>query len=354
MTAPATPQAIPVSSENGHATVNAHSRTEPTLQTFHESKLLERFGGGHGDAANDLFRRNQQSAFRVARRLLGNEDDALDAVQEGLVKALIHLKDFQGQASFKTWLMHIVRNAALELRRKRERRGRLLQRLHLNHKHDARYGAADQHTPLQEVLDREGEERAQALDDALGRIMISRASHRNAPGLPPAAPEPVLFADRRGARLLREDGARGCGPSSGSCSFGAGRLGLLSPVIAPCHRCRKGNRGPTDRAHRVPALQRDGPPRSAAGVGRSQDLPVFPRSCLGLPPAPPAGWCAGPSPGRHRPTTHQRAGGRRRRGDPAPVLLGIGIGREQFSIGNQYRATLLRPRAHSRPLRSSM
>ena len=37
------------------------------------------------------------AAYRVAYRLLGNEADALDAVQEGFVKALTHLDGFQGR-----------------------------------------------------------------------------------------------------------------------------------------------------------------------------------------------------------------------------------------------------------------
>jgi RNA polymerase sigma-70 factor (ECF subfamily) len=58
----------------------------------------------------------------VAYRLLGNEADALDAVQEGFVKVLTHLPHFQGRSSFKTWLLRVVSNAALDLGRQRGRR----------------------------------------------------------------------------------------------------------------------------------------------------------------------------------------------------------------------------------------
>ena len=60
--------------------------------------------------------------YRVAYRLLGNEADALDAVQEAFVKALSHLKSFRGKSSFKTWLLRVVSNAALDLGRQRGRR----------------------------------------------------------------------------------------------------------------------------------------------------------------------------------------------------------------------------------------
>jgi RNA polymerase sigma-70 factor (ECF subfamily) len=58
----------------------------------------------------------------VAYRLLGNEADALDAVQDGFVKVLTHLADFQGRSAFKTWLLRVVSNAALDLGRQRGRR----------------------------------------------------------------------------------------------------------------------------------------------------------------------------------------------------------------------------------------
>src|SRR5947209_11396714 len=87
-----------------------------------DDELLGRFAAGQPGALDELFRRYRQPAYRVAFRLLGNEADALDAVQEGFVKALTHLAGFQGRSSFKTWLLRVVSNAALDLGRQRGRR----------------------------------------------------------------------------------------------------------------------------------------------------------------------------------------------------------------------------------------
>lgn len=84
--------------------------------------LLARFAAGERTALEVLFRRYRQPAYRVAYRLLSNEADALDAVQEGFVKALTHLAGFQRRSSFKTWLLRVVSNAALDLGRQRGRR----------------------------------------------------------------------------------------------------------------------------------------------------------------------------------------------------------------------------------------
>jgi len=87
-----------------------------------DDDLLARSAAGDRRALDELFCRYRQPAYRVAFRLLGNEPDALDAVQEGFVKALTHLQGFQGRSSFKTWLLRVVSNAALDLGRQRGRR----------------------------------------------------------------------------------------------------------------------------------------------------------------------------------------------------------------------------------------
>jgi len=96
--------------------------TAPCLPAPSDEVLLERFAAGERAALEELFGRYRQPAYRAAYRLLGNEPDALDAVQEGFVKALTHLSGFQGRSSFKTWLLRVVSNAALDLGRQRGRR----------------------------------------------------------------------------------------------------------------------------------------------------------------------------------------------------------------------------------------
>jgi RNA polymerase sigma-70 factor (ECF subfamily) len=88
-----------------------------------DADLLSRFAGGDRSGLDELFRRYRAVAYRVAYRLLGREADALDAVQDGFIKALTHLDRFRGHSSFKTWLLRIVSNAALDLGRHRRRDG---------------------------------------------------------------------------------------------------------------------------------------------------------------------------------------------------------------------------------------
>lgn len=94
----------------------------PRMVPASDEALLEAFGQGDRQALDLLFHRHREAAFRVAYRLLGKEADALDAVQEGFIKVLTHLAGFERRCSFKTWLLRIVSNAALDLGRQRRRR----------------------------------------------------------------------------------------------------------------------------------------------------------------------------------------------------------------------------------------
>src|ERR1700751_6133351 len=61
------------------------------------------------------------SFYRCALRVLGNRDDAEDAVQEALLAAHKHLHQFKGQSQMSTWLTTIVSNCARMQLRKRPR-----------------------------------------------------------------------------------------------------------------------------------------------------------------------------------------------------------------------------------------
>src|SRR5260221_14389614 len=91
----------------------------PCPPSANDEQLLRCFAAGDRQALEELFRRYRLPAYRGAYRLLGNEADALDAVQDGFVKALSHLQSFQGRSSFKKWLVRVVSKASLDLGRQR-------------------------------------------------------------------------------------------------------------------------------------------------------------------------------------------------------------------------------------------
>lgn len=63
--------------------------------------------------------------MRVAYRVVGDADGALDAVQDAFVKIHTHIGSWDQRARFTSWAYRIVTNAAIDgIRRRGARRGR--------------------------------------------------------------------------------------------------------------------------------------------------------------------------------------------------------------------------------------
>jgi RNA polymerase sigma-70 factor, ECF subfamily len=75
---------------------------------------------GDAQAFELLVERHEGRIFSMARRMTRNREDAEDIVQQSFQKAFLHLRKFEGDSLFSTWLTRIAINEALMLlRRKR-------------------------------------------------------------------------------------------------------------------------------------------------------------------------------------------------------------------------------------------
>ena len=81
--------------------------------------LLARVGGGDGGAFEELVERHHRRLLRVCERLLGDREEARDAVQEVLIKVLHKAGGFRPQALVSTWLYRIAVNHCLNVLRRR-------------------------------------------------------------------------------------------------------------------------------------------------------------------------------------------------------------------------------------------
>src|SRR5689334_19011311 len=84
--------------------------------------VLARARQGASDAFRALVERHSRSAFRLAFRMTGNEQDAEDVVQESFLRAYRQLGRFESRANFGTWLYRIVSNCSVDLMRARHAR----------------------------------------------------------------------------------------------------------------------------------------------------------------------------------------------------------------------------------------
>jgi RNA polymerase sigma factor (sigma-70 family) len=84
-----------------------------------EEILVEAAKTGHSTAFATLSARYRQQLFRAAHRITRSREDAEDAVQDALLRAFVHIRDFDGRSSFATWLTRIAINSALMILRKK-------------------------------------------------------------------------------------------------------------------------------------------------------------------------------------------------------------------------------------------
>ena len=85
-----------------------------------DAALVRRTLAGDKTAFDALVRQYQRPAVAVSYRLLGRTDDALEVVQDALLKAYRSLDTLQKPEAFAGWLMRIVTNLSLNKRRGRK------------------------------------------------------------------------------------------------------------------------------------------------------------------------------------------------------------------------------------------
>jgi RNA polymerase sigma factor (sigma-70 family) len=102
---------------------------ERSAQTNATSRSTNRLNDGsvvlaarneHSTVFATISHQYRERLFRAAYRLTRTREDAEDAVQDTLLRAFVHMGNFEGRSSFGTWLTRITINSALMiLRRKR-------------------------------------------------------------------------------------------------------------------------------------------------------------------------------------------------------------------------------------------
>lgn len=87
-----------------------------------EATLVAQLRAGDEAAFERVVRLYGGRLLAVARRIVGSEEEARDAVQDAFLNAFRSLDRFEGTAKLSTWLHRIVVNAALMKLRTRKRK----------------------------------------------------------------------------------------------------------------------------------------------------------------------------------------------------------------------------------------
>jgi RNA polymerase sigma-70 factor (ECF subfamily) len=84
-----------------------------------EQEIIRRCLAGEIDAYEHLVRTYQSPLLSLAWNILGNREDARDAVQDSLVAAYCHLAAYDPCRSFRTWIFSITVKRCIDFLRKR-------------------------------------------------------------------------------------------------------------------------------------------------------------------------------------------------------------------------------------------
>jgi RNA polymerase sigma-70 factor, ECF subfamily len=84
-----------------------------------EHQLVAAAKRGDTSAFEELVSRYEAKIYRLTMNITRNKEDAEDAMQDAFLKSYSHLKDFQEDSRFYTWLVRIAANEALMRLRKR-------------------------------------------------------------------------------------------------------------------------------------------------------------------------------------------------------------------------------------------
>src|SRR5438552_11529834 len=133
-----------------------------------DSALVRAAQSGDMVAFEELVARHRDKIYARALSMMRNEEEAIDLSQEAWVKGWQRLKQFQGEASFGTWMTRIVINLCLDQLRKHKR-----QRAESIEAMDEESGGVERQMLVVTVNPTAGLERAELrrrIDTALGQL----------------------------------------------------------------------------------------------------------------------------------------------------------------------------------------
>jgi RNA polymerase sigma-70 factor (ECF subfamily) len=90
------------------------------MPDYDDTELLARLKAGDQVAYAKLVEDNASAIYRLALRMMGNEADAEDVLQETFLSAFKSIDRFEGRSRLSTWLYRIASNAALMRLRRNE------------------------------------------------------------------------------------------------------------------------------------------------------------------------------------------------------------------------------------------
>lgn len=85
------------------------------LTSLPDEKIVEIVRSKNKEYYAEIIRRYQNKLMRYATTIIGDEERAKDAAQEGFIKAYVNLNSFDTKKKFSSWIYRIVHNESVNL-----------------------------------------------------------------------------------------------------------------------------------------------------------------------------------------------------------------------------------------------
>ena len=164
---------------------------EPRDNSPEDAVLLARIREGDRAAFEELVLRKRDRAFRLARRVVGQDEDARDVVQLAFLRVWRKARGFRPGSDFDPWFHRIVMNLAIDLVRREQARKR---------------SQADWVQEVSGTRSGPAQEAGRGLPDRLRVEEVSRIFDELAASLPPR--QRAVFALREIEGMSNDDVAR--------------------------------------------------------------------------------------------------------------------------------------------------
>jgi RNA polymerase sigma-70 factor (ECF subfamily) len=107
-------------------TNNLLEKHKAFLGALSDDKLVEQSCNEDTRAIEQLIRKYNKKAYFIAYQMCsGDQEEAMDLVQDAFLKAFENLNKFNGKSSFYTWFYRILINTCLDARRRKQQKRKL-------------------------------------------------------------------------------------------------------------------------------------------------------------------------------------------------------------------------------------
>jgi RNA polymerase sigma factor (sigma-70 family) len=244
----------------------------PLSRLLSDERLTRRAVGGDEKAFATIFRRYHQSLFRFCLAIVGNPEDAAEALQNTMIKVMRALPGEERKIELKPWLYRIAHNESIDLlRRRRETRQLDVEQIAPG------YGLAEDVatrerlrrllTDLKELPERQREVLVMRELAGLGFEEIGTALDTSG-----AVARQTLYEARQSLRQMEEGREMSCANVTKALSDGDGRVTRRRDVRAhlrSCASCQAFREEMKSRQHDLAALS---PLPALAAAGMLQGL----------------------------------------------------------------------------------